>query len=993
MFSVLLTVMLADVSLYCFLCIPRWTGHNLMKLATLNVGGSSDLCTQHCVRLLAQADVLCLTETWASHNSIPHGLAHDIGVCGPAVRDSNRHQGGIRLLSGPAASLRYRTHLYESDAQIVVAQLSSGMLIIGAYIAPLRGRSRFNEILAWVRPWLRGSAVLLGDLNARHTRWDTNRNAYGTALVQWTEANRATIYAPRQETYISGKGSSTIDLLIARGVSLDEVSVIPGIYEGFTDHRLVVGSTCPKLSSIPCRIPRGALGDPSRRLRAAEYYKEHIPTVTSKAETACSAEEVDAAFRMWQTVMLQPWRDFCQPCPRLQRPGWTRELDQLAAKRTRLIRQAEKGDAEARLAAKSLDREIKRRHRARQRRLARHSRTLNLHVSGAPSGNAVPQTLDTITRHALATVGKSTTPPPDEFLRHLNEIYQTDEVIACGTFQVDLEFTIAMEKAVLSMAKGRAAGPDGIPPCLLHIEPTLIAGSLTALWGGCGRTGTVPSGLLIGRVTAVHKKGDKHLAQNYRPITVLNVARRAISAALDVRIRKETTFHHCQWGFRRKMGAEHAIAHLQNARNTGNQHIIVLDMSSAYDIAPRRSIAQFAQARLPRDLYGMTMSLLSPGKIHISGKPDRHLTVTSGVPQGDPVSPSLFNFLMDDLLESIDRRFGIDCQSASCYADDVLLLARDRKRCQDLLDVCSVWADHQRMRWNVAKSAELCSPNHDVARPLKLSNRNLPVLPTVRYLGIEVAWDGVSHGAISSRIEKAAHRLAHISRSRSIAQLPYTSRRYIAIAHVLSMVDYCIHLCPLPASTRAKAAQLERRLCGFILNTRIPPHALIRARALARISPIPIRRKSLGFRRAYAAQQAILDYSPSSLHHSRGRTLLNSPILQDITTDAPKPHLHRASKLRETLICLRRTEWRRATIGCRPIPHTQLIPAALHKCPPHLSHVIARFYLNTIPKSSWLTISDANRARIRSLLCSEQLQEREKKSLHDLISTLAQNMH
>lgn len=45
-------------------------------------------------------------------------------------------------------------------------------ITFGAYIAPLRGKSRFEEILAWVRPWLRGSAVLLGDLNARHTRWD-----------------------------------------------------------------------------------------------------------------------------------------------------------------------------------------------------------------------------------------------------------------------------------------------------------------------------------------------------------------------------------------------------------------------------------------------------------------------------------------------------------------------------------------------------------------------------------------------------------------------------------------------------------------------------------------------------------------------------------------------------------------------------------------------------------------------------------------------------
>lgn len=130
------------------------------------------------------------------------------------------------------------------------------------------------------------------------------------------------------------------------------------------------------------------------------------------------------------------------------------------------------------------------------------------------------------------------------------------------------------------------------------------------------------------------------------------------------------------------MGAEHAISHFTARRAGGHQHVAILDMQSAYDVAPRDIIVKLAKRRLPQDMAGMISCPLSPGRIFVTGAPESRIDVTSGVMQGDPVCPTLFNMLMEDLLETIDQRIGPAVRPASCYADDVLLMSESRTALQ-----------------------------------------------------------------------------------------------------------------------------------------------------------------------------------------------------------------------------------------------------------------------------------------------------------------------
>lgn len=316
----------------------------------------------------AALQVLCLTETHKKTNSTHHTTDNNLRIAGPIVRGStDRHRGGVSLLASEGCRLRYKAHWCSDDAQVLVASTDTGLLIIGAYIAPVRGSALIRSVLEWVKPWMRSESVLLGDLNARHRRWDSDTNAYGSSLLHWAETNKAKVYAPAGKTCVTSLGASTIDLFVARSPRLDNVTVVPGIWDLITDHNLVVSEVCPPAEDANLHIPPRLLRCPNLVRKAADMYRDLLPDIITRANLVRTTAQLDDVVSTWQASMLRPWLKFNRPSPNRFRPGWSRELDHLASQRTRLLRRAHSGDETARRTAKALDREIKRRFRARQR--------------------------------------------------------------------------------------------------------------------------------------------------------------------------------------------------------------------------------------------------------------------------------------------------------------------------------------------------------------------------------------------------------------------------------------------------------------------------------------------------------------------------------------------------------------------------------------------------------------------------------------------------
>ena len=79
-------------------------------------------------------------------------------------------------------------------------------------------------------------------------------------------------------------------------------------------------------------------------------------------------------------------------------------------------------------------------------------------------------------------------------------------------------------------------------------------------------TGIVPDSMKIARVMPIHKNGDRHLVNNYRPISILTSFSKILERTVYIRtsqfLEKHNIISDSQFGFREKHSTTHAILQL-----------------------------------------------------------------------------------------------------------------------------------------------------------------------------------------------------------------------------------------------------------------------------------------------------------------------------------------------------------------------------------------------------------------------------------------------
>ena len=127
----------------------------------------------------------------------------------------------------------------------------------------------------------------------------------------------------------------------------------------------------------------------------------------------------------------------------------------------------------------------------------------------------------------------------------------------CPSIIKSIEFNVEeVCTELVNLDPSKACGPDLIPACLLKLGAEFIAPSLTWLFQLSITSGELPLDWISPNVVPVHKKGDKQLANNYRPISltciVVKVMERIIHRHLVHALDSRNLLNDCQFGFCRK---------------------------------------------------------------------------------------------------------------------------------------------------------------------------------------------------------------------------------------------------------------------------------------------------------------------------------------------------------------------------------------------------------------------------------------------------------
>ena len=311
-----------------------------------------------------------------------------------------------------------------------------------------------------------------------------------------------------------------------------------------------------------------------------------------------------------------------------------------------------------------------------------------------------------------------------------------------------------VKTALNSMKNGKARGWDNIPNEALKNLPDNMLVKITELFNKIKTSGVMPNGWNKGRVTLVHKRGQRELLKNYRPLTVIislsGLYSRVLNERLTTVAEKYNLLGEIQNGFRKDRSAADNTFVLDTilwkARAAKKKvHLGFVDISKAYDSVNRSILwKKLSSIGIKGEFLASLMSIYKDDSIDcmVNGSLTRPIFLRRGLRQGCSLSPLLFALYISDVGSDINTtelgfQVGNVCVSGLLFADDLLLVARSSAGLQTLLDLVKRRFDILKLTISQDKS-EIISPEnltwnlHDRYNNVEMS---LKQVSQYKYLG------------------------------------------------------------------------------------------------------------------------------------------------------------------------------------------------------------------------------------------------------------------
>ncbi|MES9973438.1 MAG: reverse transcriptase domain-containing protein [Candidatus Thiodiazotropha sp.] len=326
----------------------------------------------------------------------------------------------------------------------------------------------------------------------------------------------------------------------------------------------------------------------------------------------------------------------------------------------------------------------------------------------------------------LKRVDGSTTTDPQEISEIMKTCYEeTFGNVGPESYPTipEKDFHQALDNVILSIEEVRkelravkpytAMGLDQVHPRILKEAAETIATPLHEIFSESLRSGVVPTYWRQASVCPIYKGGDRHMAVNYRPISLTSIPCKIMERLLKKRImahlESNKLISQHQFGFRPNHSCVSNLLrfmdNLTDAYDNGEiTDAVFFDFAKAFDRVPHRPLLYKLYS------YGIRGSLLKwienfltnrsfsvkIGDMHSSTAP-----VKSGVPQGSVLGPLLFLLYINDLPNALNS-------NVLLYADDLKIWnSRDANALQMDVDSVCRWAAVWGLPLNVNKCAHI----------------------------------------------------------------------------------------------------------------------------------------------------------------------------------------------------------------------------------------------------------------------------------------------
>ena len=283
-----------------------------------------------------------------------------------------------------------------------------------------------------------------------------------------------------------------------------------------------------------------------------------------------------------------------------------------------------------------------------------------------------------------------------------------------------------------------------IKQCSEIITPIIVN-----IFNKCISEGVFPTSLKKAEVFPIFKKGNKELASNYRPISILSpfskLFERHLHNQLTQFLDKNKILYTFQYGFRNNSSTEIALSQIcedlaERIERNSIACSVFVDLAKAFDTVDHQILMSKLNLYGVRGLPGQLISSYLSGRCQVTianGQKSHSGVITCGVPQGSILGPLLFLLYVNDLPNA--SSFNI-----KLFADDACLILdnKDPSKLQHFVNKELVrvndWMKLNKLSINYEKTNYILFTNKKIKPKINviLEGHTLNQVTDTKYLGV-----------------------------------------------------------------------------------------------------------------------------------------------------------------------------------------------------------------------------------------------------------------
>ncbi|MEW8548206.1 MAG: reverse transcriptase family protein [Candidatus Thiodiazotropha sp.] len=356
-----------------------------------------------------------------------------------------------------------------------------------------------------------------------------------------------------------------------------------------------------------------------------------------------------------------------------------------------------------------------------------------------------------------------------------------------------------VKAAISSLKPHKAPGPNSVSPKLIKEAKNELSYAFSKLFNLSLTLKEFPDFWKQANVTAVHKKDDRCLPNNYRPISLLNcegkLMERCVHKYVSQYLKHHSIITEFQSGFQSGDSTVNQLTYLYNEFSKAldenkEVRVVFLDISKAFDrVWHKGLLAKLTAIGFSKDMTDWFNSYLTNRlqRVCIRGVSSSWQKINAGVPQGSILGPTLFLIFINDIVNRINS-------NTRLFADDTILykvinqpISAGIELNIDLENI-SKWASEWLVSFQPTKTKSLIisKKRHKVDHPVLIMNQTrIDEVSQHKHLGIVLSDDLSWTNHIETISAKAWQRIGLLRRYKFLLDRASLQKMYVSFIRPL----------------------------------------------------------------------------------------------------------------------------------------------------------------------------------------------------------------